>query len=349
MMQFLMRYLIFICSIVLVVLGFTADWSNNTASVVHVESLDSLYNIGQFGLRDLGLIGLSAVFAVSVAIFGYAAGISIRFMPFAIVAVFCSSIMTLQSQTGRINDKDHRAAVQSARVPALLAELSTLNESLNPSDGSQPCALQGNWCDSSAKEARVAEINRELAEIERRPATAANADSIETKTFLGSIVIGGPIVNFGLSYLAGWILRFRPKSKKPENNNTMSKRPTRKKQSPQKHKKQSPANNNVVPFNHKKKETVTAEKFDGDRFSGNGDYLEQCREVVTQMIRDGERVSIKTVMSKRNGSQRIVRGRREDIGAYLRILADEGLLIKGKGGYTYEKEAANSRLTKRNF
>lgn len=124
--------------------------AGNNLSIVH-----------RFSSGDLSLWswqGLALGAAIASAPLGYASGVR-RWMiiPAAIVCVI-GGVLTLMSTNTDFKGKSVGAQKYQADFVALEAERANLIESLRPTDGSLPCSKQ-RWCDSQAKEQRLAQIN----------------------------------------------------------------------------------------------------------------------------------------------------------------------------------------------
>ena len=124
--------------------------AGNNLSIVH-----------RFASGELSLLswqGLALGAAVASAPLGYASG-SKKWMivPTAIVCII-GGVLTLMSTNTDFKGKSVDAHKYQADFAALEAERANLIASLSPSDGALPCSKQ-RWCDSQAKEQRLAQIN----------------------------------------------------------------------------------------------------------------------------------------------------------------------------------------------
>lgn len=102
--------------------------------------------------------GLAIGAALAAAPLGYASGVKQWMIAPTAVVVILGGILTLMSTQTDFKGKSVGAKKYQADFSALNAERSALIESLSPTDGSLPCKHQ-RWCDSAAKEKRLAQIN----------------------------------------------------------------------------------------------------------------------------------------------------------------------------------------------
>ena len=146
------------------VLLLLSDGGNNL-SIVH-----------QFATGELSLYSWQALAlgcALAAAPLGYAASRNPMFWVPCIMVTLLSGFLTLLSTGTDFSSRSASANNYQATTAGLIQERDSLLESLNPTDGSLPCKLQ-RWCDSQAKERRVADINRELAQ------TPVEVDPLQT-------------------------------------------------------------------------------------------------------------------------------------------------------------------------
>jgi hypothetical protein len=102
--------------------------------------------------------GLAIGAALAAAPLGYASGVKQwMIMPTAVVVIL-GGILTLMSTQTDFKGKSVDAQKYQADFAALESERANLIKSLNPTDGSAPCKHL-RWCDSQAKEQRLAQIN----------------------------------------------------------------------------------------------------------------------------------------------------------------------------------------------
>ena len=102
--------------------------------------------------------GLAIGAALAAAPLGYASGVKQWMIAPTAVVVILGGILTLMSTQTDFKGKSVDAQKYQADFAALEAERANLIESLNPTDGSAPCKHL-RWCDSQAKEQRLAQIN----------------------------------------------------------------------------------------------------------------------------------------------------------------------------------------------
>lgn len=146
------------------VLLLLSDGGNNL-SIVH-----------QFATGELSLYSWQALAlgcALAAAPLGYAASRNPMFWVPCLMVTALSGFLTLLSTGTDFSSRSASANNYQATTAGLIQERDSLLESLNPSDGSLPCKLQ-RWCDSQAKERRVADINQQLAQ------TPVEVDPLQT-------------------------------------------------------------------------------------------------------------------------------------------------------------------------
>lgn len=102
------------------------------------------------------LAGLGA--AIASAPLGYASGVKKWLVIPTGVVCLLGGILTVMSTNTDFAGKSADATKYKSDFSALEAERINLIESLTPSDDSLPCSKQ-RWCDSQAKEQRLAQIN----------------------------------------------------------------------------------------------------------------------------------------------------------------------------------------------
>jgi len=124
--------------------------AGNNLSIVH------RFASGELSLWSWQGLALGA--AIASAPLGYASGIKQwMIIPTAIVCII-GGVLTLMSTNTDFKGKSVDAQKYQADFSAIEAERANLIESLRPTDGSLPCQKQ-RWCDSQAKEKRLAQIN----------------------------------------------------------------------------------------------------------------------------------------------------------------------------------------------
>lgn len=330
-------------AVLLIICGFLGDFFNNTKALT-----GSWFNVS---LDDAGLVMLAFAIAGSVTALGYAATkIHKGYWVGALLMMACSASLTLYAQWGDVESRDRAAETQSALLPSLIAEKDRLLDSL-------PRCEQSSWCRSQDKEARIAEINREMARME--PETGNPGGEWLAYALLFAVSIGAPIGNLFCSAMASKLLTRKPKQDQNE----------------VKHDK-----TNVVSF--KKKLSVMRERFTGaaversrkilgslskltpkranrsvqhetvngfERGVNGDDHYDKAVKAVNILFNKGEKPSVRNVMDVRQGSKRVAPGRREDIGAHLRKMHDEGLLIKKGQGYWYADHYATKEDDKKSI
>ena len=126
-----------------------SDAGNNLAIVHRFAS-------GELSLWSWQGLALGA--AIASAPLGYASGVKQWMIAPTAVVVILGGILTLMSTQTDFKGKSVDARKYQSDFAALEAERSNLIESLNPTDGSAPCKHL-RWCDSQAKESRLAQIN----------------------------------------------------------------------------------------------------------------------------------------------------------------------------------------------
>lgn len=296
-------------AVILIICGFLGDFFNNSKALT--GGLDFI------GVNDLGLIMIAFAIAGSITALGYAAtAIHKGFWVGAVLMLACSASLTLYAQWSDVEARDIAKDNQSALLPSLMAEKETLLNSLN---GTPPCADQ-RWCNSQAKEARVAEINRQVSEM--RPESGNPGGPWLAYALLFAVSIGAPIGNLFCSAMASKLLK-------------------RKKETVQ---------SNVVEFKKKLLDKLTAQSKNRttDRttpplYSLEGgkskvvqdDQYSKAKEAVSRLYSKGERPSVRKVMDVREGGKRVAPGRSDEIAGHLRQMHEEGLLIKKGQGYWY--------------
>lgn len=102
--------------------------------------------------------GLAIGAALAAAPLGYASGVKQWMIAPTAVVCLMGGILTVMSTNTDFKGKSVDARKFQSDFAALEAERANLIESLNPTDGSAPCK-QLRWCDSQAKESRLAQIN----------------------------------------------------------------------------------------------------------------------------------------------------------------------------------------------
>lgn len=124
--------------------------AGNNLSIVH------RFASGELSLWSWQGLALGA--AIASAPLGYASGIKQWMIAPTAVVVIIGGVLTLMSTNTDFKGKSVDAQKYQADFAALNAERANLIESLRPTDGSVPCSKQ-RWCDSQAKEQRLAQIN----------------------------------------------------------------------------------------------------------------------------------------------------------------------------------------------
>ncbi|MGB0732420.1 MAG: hypothetical protein ACPGPF_01600 [Pontibacterium sp.] len=339
--------MLFAPALLLVLAGFFGDFANNTQALVSSTRLDTwLDKIGTSGMVCLALL-----FAGSVTILGYATSRSIRYLPALVVAIAGSSVLTLYARWEHIDHKAVMAETQAASRANLQAELAQLRDDLNPSNPDQPpCRLlSSSVCRVADHNRRIAEINDELRFM--RHETVAGTPGGEQAwlmkySYLGIVALGVPLINGALSSFCGFLLK---RSKKQQLGNSAS--------------GFDYSGGNVVPMDRFKKKlsgfSTGLKKWGKKRFygrsgnprtgkseTGTGETgpdtgLNYYAEAV-RLVRKGVKPSTNAL------KQAGLRGRREEVQAYLRMMANEGLLIppaKNGGRYRVSEGAFNNVAT----
>ena len=299
-------------AVLLIISGFLGDFSNNTKALT-----GSWMSIS---VDDTGLIMIAFAIAGSITALAYAAErLHKGFWFGAILALACSSSLTLYAQWGDVESRDQAKTIQSATLPALIAEKDRLLESL-------PRCEMSSWCSSQAKEARIAEINGQLAEM--KPETGNPGGPWLAAALLFAVSIGAPICNLFCSAMAARLIN--RKDGKPEKRNFANVIDFKKKLSEKLKSVQLP----------KRSPTVQPETVNG--FEG-GEQYQKAGKAVNMLFNEGKKPSVRNVMDVRKGSKRVAPGRREDIAGHLRRMHEEGLLIKKGQGYWYADHYVNKK------
>lgn len=167
------------------VLLLLSDGGNNL-SIVHQ------FATGQLSLYSWQALALGC--ALAAAPLGYAASGSRMYWAPTFVVVALSGFLTLLSTGTDFSSRSASANNYQATTAGLLQERAALLESLNPTDGSLPCKAQ-RWCDSQAKERRVAEINSQLSQ------TPVEVDPLQTPMGALFAQVVGWLRAFGVPFL----------------------------------------------------------------------------------------------------------------------------------------------------
>jgi len=167
---------------------------------------NNLSIVSRFASGELSLWswqGLALGAAISSAPLGYGTSRK-RWLVFPCILVcFLGGILTVMSTNTDFAAKSSGADQYLSTYEGLIAERSTLLESLNPSDGSLPCSKQ-RWCNSAEKEARVAEINLQLTNtnVEVDPLATPNGEILALLiAYLRAF--GVPLIIAALAHLLG--------------------------------------------------------------------------------------------------------------------------------------------------
>ena len=294
-------------AVLLIISGFLGDFSNNTKALA-----GSWMDIS---VDDSGLILIAFAIAGSITALAYAAErLHKGFWVGAILALACSSSLTLYAQWGDVESRDQAKTIQSATLPALIAEKDRLLESL-------PRCEMSSWCSSQAKEARIAEINGQLSEM--KPETGNPGGPWLAAALLFAVSIGAPICNLFCSAMAAKLLN--RKDEKTE--------------------KRIPKN--VVDFKKKllsvQPKTVKPTVQPPPLYSSEGVQYSKAKKAVERLYKEGKSPSVRNVMAVRDGSKRVAPGRSDEIAGHLRKMKEEGLLIKKGQGYWYADHYVNKK------
>ena len=177
----------------LAAIGFAGDAVNNASALLSGASWTS---------SDIGKILISVLFSGACTIFGYGAARRKAFILFAIIAIISSGGLTAFAQLSDMSGKKAGSARQERIERSLLDERDQLMQSLT---GPEPCAKQ-RWCDSQAKERRVAEINQALSSLATHSVGGSSGSEIIEKLNYFVVLVmclAVPIINTGLSCLGG--------------------------------------------------------------------------------------------------------------------------------------------------
>jgi hypothetical protein len=178
-------------SVFLAVIGFAGDAVNNASALLGGAS---------WSYSDIGKILISVLFSGACTIFGYGAARRKTFTLFAIIAIISSAGLTAFAQLSDLSGKKAGSARQELIERSLLDERDQLMQSLT---GPEPCAKQ-RWCDSQAKERRVAEINQSLADLAQKSVVSSDGVLEKLNYFVVLVMcLAVPIINTGLSCLGG--------------------------------------------------------------------------------------------------------------------------------------------------
>lgn len=182
-------------------IGFAGDAVNNASALLGGAS---------WSYSDLGKILISVLFSGACTIFGYGAARRKVFFLFAIIAIISSAGLTAFAQLSDLSGKKAGSARQERIERSLLEERNQLMESLT---GPEPCAKQ-RWCDSQAKERRVAEINQSLAGLAQKSVVNSEGGLIEKLNYFVVLVmcLSVPVINTGLSCLGGAMMPARERA-----------------------------------------------------------------------------------------------------------------------------------------
>jgi hypothetical protein len=296
-------------AVLLIISGFLGDFSNNTKALT-----GSWMSIS---VDDTGLIMIAFAIAGSITALAYAAErLHKGFWFGAILALACSSSLTLYAQWGDVESRDQAKTIQSATLPALIAEKDRLLESL-------PRCEISSWCSSQAKEARIAEINGQLAEM--KPETGNPGGPWLAAALLFAVSIGAPICNLFCSAMAARLLN--RKDEKTEKRNFANVVDFKKKLLSVQPKTAQPT---VQP------QTLYSSEEGGKQYS-------KAKKAVERLHREGKSPSVRNVMAVRDGSKRVAPGRSDEIAGHLRRMHEEGLLIKKGQGYWYADHYVNKK------
>jgi hypothetical protein len=171
-----------------------SDAGNNLSIVHHFAS-------GEISLWSWQGLALGA--ALSAAPLGYATSAKRWIIIPCGVVCLMGGILTVLSTNTDFATQSAGAGKYQSESAALNAERSALLQSLSPSDGSLPCSKQ-RWCDSQAKEQRLAQINNMMsfADVQVDPlATPAGAFLSQIIAYLRAF--GVPFVVAALGHIVG--------------------------------------------------------------------------------------------------------------------------------------------------
>lgn len=182
-----------------------SDAGNNLSIVHHFAS-------GELSLWSWQGLALGA--ALAAAPLGYATSAKRWLIIPCGVVCLIGGILTVMSTNTDFAAQSADAGKYQSDFAALNAERSTLLESLNPSDGSLPCSKQ-RWCDSQAKEQRLAQINNMMSfvDVQVDPlATPAGMFLSQLMAYLRAF--GVPFVVAALGHIVGLMFHgiFRDKN-----------------------------------------------------------------------------------------------------------------------------------------
>lgn len=326
---------------------FLGDWFNNTIAIVDANAVRDWVGI----VANSGMVAVAFGFALAVPLIGFYVGQRRKYYLGLAVAVVCSCGLTVFGRYTHMETKEVRAAAQVEYKRSLLQEAANLNESLYPTDGSVPCKHQ-RWCISAEKEARLAEISAELREISETGITGTPGDHKEAMQYglLGIMGLGLPIVSGTLSGLCGFLCSTRRQKK-------------RQAKSANEWDSGSDHDDKITPIDWYKKKLTgirtglkkrlkkrfsnqsndprTGKPETGTGETGPDSRLNYYQEAV-KLVRNGVKPSTNAL------KQAGLRGRREDVQAYLRMMANEGLLIppkKNGGRYRVSEGAFENMAT----
>lgn len=169
--------------------------AGNNLSIVH------MFSSGELSLWSWQGLALGA--AIASAPLGYTSGIKQWLVIPTGVVCLLGGILTVMSTNTDFAGKSADAIKYERDFSALESERATLLESLRPTDDSPSCAKQ-RWCDSQAKERRLAQINTMMAFVEPEVdplATPAGQFLSQAISYLRAF--GVPFVVAALAHILG--------------------------------------------------------------------------------------------------------------------------------------------------
>jgi|DEB0MinimDraft_6_1074348.scaffolds.fasta_scaffold07625_1 hypothetical protein len=181
-------------AIILAIAGFIGDWANNA---------DALLNGAlEVSIGTIGRVCIALLFAGAVTVLGVASSHRKRYFAPAMTAVLGSACLTLYAQWGHVELRDAKASAEASRRPALEAERSDIQSAL-------PACRLARWCDSQLKEARLREIDQQLAKTPETGNPGGEWSKELSYAMLFSVSILLPFTNYGLSSFAGFMMTRR--------------------------------------------------------------------------------------------------------------------------------------------